>query len=165
MSILAQIAAAAAVPAILFAPQASLPTAHVRLGDIADVSALPADLQSRAAALELAVLPRDTRRTVIDRAWLASRARALVPGLAPYLGAQTGSVVILRHALAAPVPVVRGADAGSIHRGETVEVFVRAGPVAVTRAATALQDAVPGGMLFVVTQERSVLAAQCCGDR
>ena len=159
------IAGAAASAAITFSPEAAITSSVVHLGDVADLSALPSTLRQRAAALELVRLAQDRRRVVLDRADLVSRARALMPALAPLLPAGGASVVVLRHVGAAPLPSARGDQPGGIAKSEPVTVTVRIGSVTVTRAARAMQAGQPGGQFFVLTAEHAVLSVECCGDR
>lgn len=156
--------AASAAATISFAPQAEVTGPLVRLGDVADLSALPATLRTRAAALPVAQLVRDQRRTVLDRADLAARARALMPVLRDLLPAGSAPVAILRHTALPQLPMASGASPARIARGEAVEVVVRSGPFTIRRSARALQDGVPGENLFVVADGRDVLAAACCGE-
>ncbi len=158
-------AGTAAGAAITFVPEAPVTGPVVHLGDVADLSAVPASLRERAAALELVRLVRDQRRVVLDRADLASRARSLLPALAPLLAMDHGPVVVLRHVGAAPLPQVSGANDLGIAKGETVQLTVRSGPVTVQRSARALQAGQAGGQVFVMTEERAVLAAVCCGGQ
>ncbi len=155
---------ASALPAIAFAPEAEVSGSTVRLGDVAELSAVPAALRSRAAALPLVRLELDQRRTVLDRADLAARARALMPVLRDLLPAGSAPVTILRHTGLPDLPLATGQSAGVIRKGEPVSVAVRAGPVVIRRSAKALQGAGPGQQLFVATAERDVLTAVCCGE-
>lgn len=74
----------------------------VRLGQVADLSALPAPLRTRAEVLEVARLSAGGT-TVIDTARLAARARAQLPALAPWMR-ETNVRSTVIHASAAPSP-------------------------------------------------------------
>lgn len=164
MGFAALLLAASAAGTIAFAPQAEVTGSVVRLGDVAELSALPATLRARAAALPVAQLPQDQRRTVLDRADLAARARSLMPVLRDLLPTGSAPLTILRHTALPDLPLASGASPARIARGEAVEVVVRSGPFAIRRSARALQDGVAGGTLFVVADGRDVLAAACCGE-
>lgn len=69
--------------------------AHVLLGDVLDLSAVPAGLRVSAAALEIAAFRPGRDRMTFTTGEAAQRARALMPALAPWLAdgpAQTVSV-------------------------------------------------------------------------
>lgn len=155
--------AAAANGAIVFAPQAKVESPRVRLGDVADLSAVPPLLREKARALVLIDLREDRRRTVVDVAGLASRARALMPVLAPLLRSATGQVVIARHQARPALPEACGVEAGGIAKGESVTLRIRFGPVTIERAVRALQAADAGQQLFVSTPARDVIEALACG--
>lgn len=92
----AAVSAAVLSPGVVFVDSAITHGREVRLGDIADVSALPADIRARAAVLVLAHVPPHQRQLRISAARLAERARARLPLLAGYLGSDDGRVVTVR---------------------------------------------------------------------
>lgn len=67
----------------------------MRLGDVADVSALPPGLRSRAAELSVADLGSETVATISQRR-IAENARRQIPGLGPWLDTETDRVVQIR---------------------------------------------------------------------
>ncbi|WP_088307319.1 hypothetical protein [Novosphingobium sp. B 225] len=164
MGLGALLIAASALGTITFAAEAEVTGPTVRLGDVAELSAVPESLRRQAAGLPLARLALDQRRTVMDRAELAARARALMPVLRDLLPAGSAPVTILRHTGLPALPLASGAAPGLIRKGEPVSVAVRAGPVMIRRSAKALQGATAGEQLFVATAERDVLTAVCCGE-
>lgn len=69
---------------------------QVRLGDVADVSALPVALQGPAADLQLLRLKPGTGPVTISSTRLAERARGLMPVLGPWLEQTPVEVTITR---------------------------------------------------------------------
>ncbi|MBS0253870.1 MAG: hypothetical protein JSS36_01325 [Proteobacteria bacterium] len=131
----------------------------IRLGDVADVAALPPSLRDAAARLELARVRRDAATATIPRAFLAAQARARLPALAAWLPAERqGGVVVVRRPVAAMQPVAI-AGGGPIHRGTAVVVQVSAGPVIIRRGGLALGEASLGQHLFVSARDGSVISA------
>lgn len=81
---------AAALPCcaspIRFAANADVPGPWVSLGQVADLSMLPTAMRSKAGGIELAKFGAGRSGLVISSAYAASRARAQMPALAPWIG-------------------------------------------------------------------------------
>ncbi len=80
---------------LAFADRVVISDPIVRLGDVADVSALPPALRSRAADLSVADLGSKTVATVSQRR-IAEYARRQIPGLGPWLDTEADRVVQIR---------------------------------------------------------------------
>src|SRR6185312_1946481 len=90
---------AAALP-LAFRPEATVPGPQVALGQIADLSGLPAALRDRAADLPVATVAPG-RTLVVSARRLAERARGLLPALSPWLPEAGAGVVRLQGASSA----------------------------------------------------------------
>ncbi|MEO8113195.1 MAG: hypothetical protein ABI655_02360 [Phenylobacterium sp.] len=86
---------AAAAP-IAFEREVEITGRSVQLGDVADVSRLPAGLRGRAAALPVTEFRPGQERLVLGSRRLAERARALMPALSPWLPAAIDSPIVVR---------------------------------------------------------------------
>lgn len=156
---LAWLAAAAASPPQIVFRDVMTPVAQIRLGDVADLRALPQTMRLRASALELAQSPR-------NKAWrhsdLAARARALMPALGPWLsGSYRGRLRFASEP--ARTPIVAIAARTPVARGDTVSTRLTTGIFTIEREATALQAGVPGAPIFVRVGD-DVVTAICCGE-
>ena len=129
------------------------------LGDVAELANVPPTVRARAAPL---VIARDRKAAAWSHRYLASRARALMPALGPWLaGDYPGTLRIAkRHnppvvALAAKLPVAYG---DKLTARTTIGIFT------IDREATALQSAESGALVFVRTRD-GVIRSLCCGER
>jgi hypothetical protein len=132
------------------------------LGQVADLEVLPADLRQHAAVLPLLSRRRDG---LIEHSQLASRARSLMPALAPWLrGPFEGRVAVFARNVPPAMPMAScDAGEGGVPKGEELTVRVTSGPFDIQRQATALQSAKPGERLSVRTADGAALAVQCEG--
>lgn len=86
-----------ATPAVLAVrADATVAGAHVSLGDIADVSALPPGLRRDAAGLPIAAFGLNETKLALSVKDVVGRARALMPALARWLPAGQGTVTVRR---------------------------------------------------------------------
>lgn len=155
------IAALVMAGSLVFAEQAEIRGEIVRLGDVVDVSSLPSELRSRAAALPLARVRSDAPQASIPVDFLAAQARARMPVLAGWLAGGAGRQLTVRRPVPAGMPLVR---ADGVVRGEHVTVRVDAGLFQIEREGLALGNAHPGERLFVRTADRQVIAVRCVGS-
>ncbi|KSB91857.1 hypothetical protein AS593_07480 [Caulobacter vibrioides] len=79
--------------------EAEVASELVRLGEVMDLSGLPAAVRERATAVPVARAPGPGGRSTFDAATLNSRARAGMPAIAPWLPAADGKVVVTRRAV------------------------------------------------------------------
>jgi hypothetical protein len=109
---------------VVFASRVQLSSPRVTLGDIADLSGLPATLSNSAAALELTTVPPGRQEIVLSVQRSAERARALMPALQPWLADVSPGDI--------DAQVVRpaGLPAASARSCLVVEVALAAGAVA-----------------------------------
>src|SRR5260221_7784924 len=70
--------------------------AQVRLGDLADLSSLPARLRQRASSLKLVRLGPTQRTLSMRSRRVAERARALMPSLRPWLVSEGDFAIAVR---------------------------------------------------------------------
>lgn len=147
-------------PPIAFKDEAVAARGPVTLGQVADVSALPASMRRRAS--DLVLIERPARVVTVSHRVLASRARSLMPALAPWLGEiRSGTLRLEAHHDAQPVRLVSDGGSRAI-RGGSVTVVTRAGPFTIERRGTAVQDARSGERGFVRFADGSVVSATCC---
>lgn len=92
----AALSAAHPAPALVFADASVAYAREVRLGDVADLSDLPASLRSRAQAVVLLRFAPGTETLRIDTTRLVERARAQLPALTPFLRAEPGQIITIR---------------------------------------------------------------------
>jgi hypothetical protein len=156
----------AATPAdagqLAFADKAIARGDVLTLGEVADVQKLPADLRVQAAALPLIARSGDK---VFQHRQLASRARSLMPALAPWLrGPFEGQLAVSARGAqwAMPMASCDGSEEG-VAKGDTLAVRISTGPFSIEREGVAMQDAQSGDRLFVRTAEGSALVVQCEG--
>jgi hypothetical protein len=150
---------AIAAPQIVFQAEAT-PAAAVRLGDIADLEALPPDLRRRAGALVL--LPHPYAETAIEHHRLASRARSLLPGLAPWLTEPGDGRLRIRALVPAPAGDAFVKVDGEVGAGTIVSVISSNGAVSIERQGVATQPGRYGRHVFVRFLDGAVVAARCC---
>jgi hypothetical protein len=154
----------AAAGVISFAPEAVVRDDTLYLGDVVDMGTLPADLRDRSATLPLMKLPKGSDPLTLRTADIASRARALMPALAPWFQKTNGIVLVLRRK-ADPMRLVAGAtQEGGIAKDDRVSVTLVAGIYTIKRQGIAMSDAKIGERLFVKTEDRKALSAICCGE-
>ncbi|MDR6411305.1 flagella basal body P-ring formation protein FlgA [Paraburkholderia terricola] len=92
----------ASEPHVVFHATSDVMRQEVRLGDVADLSALPARWRAQAAELVVARLRAHDTRTDISATRLAEAARRQVPALTPWLTTtSTHRVAIVQHAMPA----------------------------------------------------------------
>ncbi|MBS0503421.1 MAG: hypothetical protein JSS55_06375 [Proteobacteria bacterium] len=152
--------AGAMLSQIAFKDGAAVGRGPVALGQVADLSVLPGSLRRRASGL--ALMARPARATLIRHRLLASRARALMPALRPWLTEdQAGILQLAPHADVQPVQLI-AAGASEPARGASVAVLTRIGLVTIERRGTAVQDARRGERAFVRFADGSVVSARCC---
>ena len=141
--------------------------AVVRLGEVVDLSDLPAPLRERAAAIEVA--RRTDGEEVLSTRLMAQRARAALPGLTPWLPDSPDRQVRLEWPQSTATPdifasreAMTEADAAAprVSAGDSLTLEVRVGPVKVEREVRALQSGWPGRRLFVRTPEGAVLSVR-----
>ncbi len=163
MSLVAALALALTAPPdlVAFLPRASVRGEVVRLGDVADLSALPEPLRARAGTTPVARVGEGPQTLSTRR--LAARARAAMPGLSPWLAAEADGVVeVVSAPVETPAPVpnpVAVAPVSPISPGDVLTLRVTVGPVTVEREVRALQAGAPGQPVFVRTDDGVVLRA------
>jgi hypothetical protein len=148
---------------IHFASQAILAGPVVRLGDVADLRAVPAAYRDRAASLVVARLTLDRSAFELDGDAMASRARAQMPVLGPLLPNGIGPIAAVRHASLPFAPRVLSQGAADIKAGDPIAVEIAAGNLRIVREAVALQPGGKGQKMFVKV-DGGVLSASCCGE-
>ncbi|HYC68878.1 hypothetical protein [Brevundimonas sp.] len=151
---------------VTFRPQVSVRGDVVRLGDVADLSAVPEPLRARAVDTPVARVIGGSQSLSIRV--MAARARAALPGLSPWLAIEGDGVVRITSAPiespTAPANSPTSAPAPSVSAGDVLTLRVTVGPVTVEREVRALQAGVPGGALFVRTADGAVLRALLAED-
>lgn len=144
--------------ALVFAADATIAGDTVRLGQVADLTPLPAALRGSAAELPLARFRRDADTATVPARYLSEQARARMPVLAPWLAeAQTG-VVRLHRSVELGQPRIEARD---IAKGDRVTLRIVAGIFTIERQGVALADARVGERLFVRTADGRVILAHC----
>jgi len=98
-----------ATSAVLFRATAEVRDAQVLLGDVADLSALPATVSAPARHIIVARLPDGVGTISVANTRIAARARAAMPLLAKWFPATSGAVAIRR----LPDPSPRQSESGS----------------------------------------------------
>lgn len=166
-AVMAMAAAGASCPPdvpghIRFRDKVTIRSRDLRLGAIADLSALPGYLRPRAAAIVLFRVERD--HVQVSWTFMAARAKALMPLLRCWLGRGQGDVTItqVREAPVAPRSS-RPPPEESVSRGSRLTMVASVGPVRVTRAVEALQQTRPGGRLFVRDGDGQILSVRYSG--
>ncbi len=153
-------AAAIADPsAIVFHDKIQKSGPVLALGDVAELRRLPVTMRARAASLALytdgAVRPGLT----LSHRMLASRTRALMPVLGPWLD-QAYHGVLHINATVQRISASRG-GLKAVVVGDAVTTHLRAGIYTIEREGRALQSAKSGERFFVRTTD-GVVAAYCC---
>ncbi len=155
---------AIAVSPLSFISEAKVTTPLLRLGDVADVNALPLVLRQKARALVLMRLSHSRGPIVLKLSDIASRARSLMPSLGPWVPPQKGTLLLVRRTQS-PLKIMAIANtAGGITKNDKVRVKIEAGSFTIEREGIALSHAKPGETLFIRTPDRKALSAQCCGE-
>jgi hypothetical protein len=150
--------------ALVFAAEAEIRGEIVRLGDVADVAALPEAIRAKAAGLRIARFDRDALQTRVSTDFLATQARAQMPALAAWLKRDAGTYVTLRRPRAGVRPLALASRPEGVARGERVILRVEAGPFRIEREGVALDDAGPGEALFVRVGAHDVIQALLQGS-
>jgi hypothetical protein len=133
----------------------------IPLSALADLSAMPATVRPQAAALNLFTMPPRRKEQRLRHTALASRARSLMPLLAPcLLGDHLGETRIRFGPPPIAVMAVPG-QASAIQTGDRVSARIRTGIVTIERKGVALQPAQAGDRLFLRTPD-GALSALCC---
>lgn len=163
-AIILSVSAAVAQPTdgfIRFSNRVESDDAELTLQEVADLSSLPTELRAKAASLRLAVLAENAQSVILEHAYLASRARSLLPALAPWLQAGgTGQLsVVQSRFMSSSFGATCGVD--GIKKGQRVSVHVSLRGIMVQRRAEALQSAGSGQGFFARTSDGSVLKATC----
>jgi hypothetical protein len=148
---------------VSLAPTAMVRGDVLRLADIADVSALPAPLRDRAGSLALMTLPDSNDPLHLRGEDIASRARSLLPALAPWLTDLKGKVVVTRRNADPLTPWANATRPVGIRKGDSVQVTVSAGIYKIERQGIAMSDVQPGDGLFVKTKDGKAVSVMCCG--
>lgn len=94
-------------PPLAFAPRAEVSASRVTLGEVADLSVLPARLRGPAAQVVIATFRPGQLSLTLKISEVAERARAQAPALAPWFGADTVPTITLRRLVEAPSPAPR----------------------------------------------------------
>jgi hypothetical protein len=130
------------------------------LGQVADVRKLPANLRAQAAALPLMVRGPGGR---IEHRQLASRARSLMPALAPWLRGRFEGRLTVASRDAQPAMPMASCDGSEddVATGDVLAVRITVGPFLIERNGVAMQDARPGERLFIRTADGNALVVQC----
>jgi hypothetical protein len=159
MSLVLLFAAAASQPMrLVFRDTLPSTESAVTLGDVADLSILPAAMRTRAAAI---VVARGTQmHNDLSHHALAAHARSLMPALAPWTAGPYDNRI--RAARSARRPIMAVTARSSLEAGDPLTTRLSAGIFTIEREATALQSAREGDFLFVRVGD-DVLKALCCG--
>lgn len=151
----------AAAGPVAFRTETSVRGDTVRLGDIADLSALPEALRARAIATPVARV-REGSQSLSTRV-MAARARAAIPGLSPWLTVEGDDLVHVTSVREATPPAPRVAVASipvsAVLAGDVLTLHIEVGPVTVERPVRALQSGSAGRYVFVRTADGSVIRA------
>jgi hypothetical protein len=163
------LALAAATPAgantITFRDVVNVKGSTIALGDVADLEPIPAAVRVKASTLVLLTFDRKQKMQTIPHLALAARARALMPGLGPWLTGPTEGRLSVNPPKPALVRIIaEPADGTAITPGDKIIAHIVAGKVMISRPAVALQAARSGQRIFVRTSD-GILTAICCGDR
>lgn len=164
LSTVALILTSASTGTIAFSPEAVVRNDILLLSDVADVSVLPLELRERAAVLPLMKLNGTLNGQTIRIAAIASRARSLLPALAPWLQHAEGTIFIVRRKNVPMQPVAGATRKDGIAKDDIVRVTVTAGIFKVERQTIAMSDAKMGEGMFVRTQEGKALSVICCEE-
>jgi len=149
--------------AIHFVPEANIPAGPIALGSVADLSALPAALRPRAAALRVGSAVAGDRTIALDA--LGARARGLMPILGCWLPRDSAKALIRLRVTPTPSPAASAAlgavpwrRPAAVVRGDHLQLTTAAGPVRVAREVEALQPARSGQRLFVRAADGKTLS-------
>jgi hypothetical protein len=143
--------------------QAEIKSDSITLGAVADLSNLPRELQSRAAALQLFPAPAPRQERTIAHREIVSRARSLLPALRPWLPSKVDGAVRINLATARAAMPWAHCDEGTA-KDRAVTLVVDAGWYRIERAATALQDTKPNARFFARTADGDAVQAYCRGE-
>lgn len=143
-----------AAAAVSIRESVSITHAQLLLGDVADLSRLPPGLAAAAARLPIATLGAGDIQIAGER--LLAAARAHMPLLACFLPGSAKPVELHVRRPSVPRATVTTAAVDApwrmslvVQAGDKVELRASAGAVQIARRVEALQEARPGGRLFV----------------
>lgn len=143
-----------------FRDKAVIDDADIRLGAVADLGNLPVELRTRAEQLVLYPMSDARGATIINHAQLASRARALLPALSPWLsGRFEGTIQIGPSPSPAPRFIMSCGEV--VPKGAFVTAAIDAGWFRVERKVQALQRGAPGSAFFARTSDGEVAKVYC----
>jgi hypothetical protein len=147
---------------VVFRDEATVTSRSVTLGQIANLDTLPPSMKVEAATIHLFDFRPRQKQIRVTQSDLVSRARSLLPSLAPCLPRQqTGDVTIsFGDARISPI-FVRSTSGTGFKSGDKVATRLDAGIFSIEREGVAMQDGVPGARAFVRTRD-GVLSALCC---
>lgn len=149
---------------ISFDTAAEASSGTLTLGDVADLSQLPENLRGPAKTLPLYRLRHGQREGLFSHAALASRARALMPILNPWLaGHYKGSLLVGSQRTKMGTPHI-ACGRGGLAKGVTASARVNWATVSIEREVKLLQPATPGRRFFASTSEGDVIAIYCAGE-
>lgn len=143
-----------------FRAETTIDDRYVTLDAVADLQNLPADIRTDARQLILYRLAERQRETVLDHAKLASRARALLPALAPWLSGEFEGAVRIEHAARSALRLEMDCGEG-ISKGDAVTAKIEAGWFQVERKLEALQNGSEGLAFFARTSDGDVVKIYC----
>jgi hypothetical protein len=149
---------------ISFAPEVVIRGDLLYLGQVIDASVLPIELRDRAAKLPLIKLPKGTTALTLRTSDIESRARSIMPALAPMFKNTNGTVLVLRRKEDPMRLVASATKENGINKGDRTRVKIVAGIYTIERQGIALSDAKAGERLFVKTEDRKALSVICCGE-
>lgn len=149
--------AAVCATSLAFFPTVQIRGEILRLGDVADLSALPPALAERAGRTALLRVDRRTLQTSVARSDLAAQAGARLPILAGCFNTADGDPVLIRRKTGDETPRVRIAAEARVSKGEPVAVQIASGPFTIERSGFAAGEAGPGERLFVRTANGQVI--------
>ena len=125
----------------------------VTLGEVADLSVLPASIRSEAEAIRIAQMHGPQQS--VSASAIGSRARSALPALAPWFcDVQKKNISLYR----SDTPLGEGETV--FRRGQPLILTVTVGRVGVERDVWALQDGRGSGAIFVRTADGDVLRAE-----
>jgi hypothetical protein len=131
------------------------------LGEVADLSVLPSEMRSSAAALVVVTIQKSRTIGSVPHAVLASRARSLMPALGPWLPSeQQGSVNIAPRANTNLGFTARCGEDG-LEKGASVTLRLTTRDISIDRSALVLQTAKSGQRFFAKAADGTVLNATC----
>lgn len=149
-----------AVSPLAFSSEAEISIEDITLGAVADLKDLPADLRARAEQLVLYPMPDNRDVAVFEHSKLASRARAMLPALSPWLSERFEGALRIDSVSKSPSRLTTSCGDG-VPKGAFVLSVVNAGWFRVERKVEALQQGDPGKSFFVRTSDGDVTTVYC----